>query len=99
MSWSWITMKLISKKAWGRRKEHVSKRGNWLIYHLKNMSHQKIYTFWYHALNDKVPSTSSQIVEQIEFIPEVVLLGISKLNDAAPGKKQGDQTQFSPEIL
>ena len=44
------------------------------------MSHHKIYTFWYCVVNEEVPSTSSQIVEQIEFIQEVVLPGISKLN-------------------
>ena len=74
-------MKLTSKKAWGRRGEQVFRSGSWLIHHLQNMSHQKIYTFWYYAVDDEVPSTSSQIVEQIEVIEEVVLPGISKLND------------------
>ena len=58
------------------------------------MSYQEIYTFWNYVANDEVPSTSSQIVEQIEVIQEVVLPGISKLNDWAPDKKKGDQTQF-----
>ena len=58
------------------------------------MSYQEIYTFWNYVANDEVPSTSSQIVEQIEVIQEVVLPGISKLNDWAPDKKQGDKTQF-----
>ena len=88
-----IMMKLTSKKSWGKRKQHVFRR-SWLIHHLQNMSYQEIYTFWNYVANDEVPSTSSQIVEQIEVIQEVVLPGISKLNDWAPDKKQGDQTQF-----
>ena len=32
-----------------------------------------------------------------EIIQEVVLPGISKQNDSAQDKKQGDQTQFSPK--
>ena len=56
------------------------------------MSHQKIYQFWYFLVNDDVPSTSSQIVEQVEVIEEVVLPGISKLNDSALDKKQVEQT-------
>ena len=35
------------------------------------MSHQKAYTFSYSVVNDEVPSTSSQIVLQIEDIQEV----------------------------
>ena len=73
--------KLTSKKAWRKRKEQVFRRGIWLIHHLKNMSYQQIYTFWYYVVNDEAPSTSSQIVEQIEVIQELVLQGISKLND------------------
>ena len=34
---------------------------------------------------------------QIEVIQEVVLPGISKLNDSALDKKPGEQTQFSPK--
>ena len=45
------------------------------------MSYQKIYTFRHYVVNDEVPSISSQIVEQIEVIQEVVLPGISKPND------------------
>ena len=40
-----------------------------------------MYTFYYYVVNGEVPSTSSQIVEQIEVIQEVVLQRISKLND------------------
>ena len=61
------------------------------------MSHQKIYTFWYYVVNDQVPSISSQIVEKIEDIQEVVLPGILKLNNSALEKKQGDQIQFFPK--
>ena len=61
------------------------------------MSHQKIYTFWYYVVNDQVPSTSSQIVEKIEDIQEVVLPGIFELNNSALEKKQGDQIQFFPK--
>ena len=48
------------------------------------MSYQKIYTYLYYVANEEVPSTFSQIVEQIEVIQEV-------------DKKQGDQTKFSPK--
>ena len=61
------------------------------------MSHQTIYTFWYYVVNDQVPSTSSQIVEKIEDIQEVVLPGILELNNSALEKKQGDQLQFFPK--
>ena len=37
---------------------------------------------------DEVPSTSSQIVEQIEFIQEVDKPWVSKLNDSAQDKRQ-----------
>ena len=70
-------MKLIGKKTLGKNKEQVFRRGSWLIHHLQNMSHQKIYTFWYYPVNDEVPATSSQIVEQIEVIQEIALSGIS----------------------
>ena len=43
------------------------------------------------SVNDEVPSVSSQIVEQIEVIPEVVLSEVSKLNDSVISKRQGDQ--------
>ena len=81
INWSCIMMKLTRKKAWGKRKEQVFRRGSWLIHHLENMSYQQMYTFYYYVVNGEVPSTSSQIVEQIEVIQEVVLRRISKLND------------------
>ena len=83
--------KLISKKAWEKRKEQVLGRGSWLIQRLQNMSHHKIYTFWHCVFREEVPSTSSQIVEQIEFIQGVVLPGISRLNQLSK--------QFSPKKL
>ena len=86
-------MKLISKKTWIKRKEQVFRRGSWLIHHMQKMFHQKICTFWYCVVNDEVPSISSQIFEQIEVIQELVLPGISKLNDSAPDKKPGNQMQ------
>ena len=49
------------------------------------MSHQKICTFWYSLVNNEVPSTSSETVEQVGDIP-----GVSKMNDSALHKKQGD---------
>ena len=48
------------------------------------------------SMNDEVSSTSSQIVEQIEGIPEVDISEVSKLIDAVMRKRQGDQRkQFS----
>ena len=63
------------------------------------MFHQKIYTFWYCVNNDELPLISSQIVEQIEVIQELILLRISKLNDSALDKKKGDLTQFFQKRL
>ena len=64
---------------------------------MQNISHQKVYTFWHCVVNDEVPSTSSQSIEQIEVIEAVVLPGTSKMNDSAPDKKPKEQTQFSPK--
>ena len=64
---------------------------------MKNICHQKIYTFWYCVVNDEVPLTFSQIAELTEVIQEVVLPEISKLNDSALDKKQGDQKHLSPK--
>ena len=44
-----------------------------------------------------MPLTYTQIFEQIEVIQEVVLPGMSTLNDSGPHKKPKDQTQFSPK--
>ena len=52
------------------------------------------------SMNDEVLSISSQIVKQIEVIPEVVLSEISKLIDSMMSKRQGDQgKQFSWEKM
>ena len=99
ISWNCIMIKLASKKSWGKRKEQVFRKGSWLIHHLQNMSYQKIYAFWYYVISDKVPLSSSQIVDQIEVIQEVVLPGISTLNDEVPDKKKGEKTQFSPKTF
>ena len=45
-------------------------------------------------MNDEVSSTSSQIVEQIQVIPEVVLSEVSKLIDSVTSKRQGDQRKW-----
>ena len=50
-------------------------------------------------ISDKVPLSSSQIVEHSEVIQEVVLPGISKVNDEAPDKKKVEKTQFSPKTF
>ena len=63
------------------------------MHHLQNIPHQEIYTFWYCVVNDEIPSTFSQVFEQIEVIQGVVLPAISKLNDSTSDKKPGDQTQ------
>ena len=46
-----------------------------------------MYSYFCVVNGVKVSSTSSQIVEQIEFIQEVVLSGVSKPNDSALDKK------------
>ena len=45
---------------------------------------------------DEIPSTS-QTVEQIEIIPEVILPEVSELNVLVMTKKQGDKIEFSPK--
>ena len=52
------------------------------------MSHQKIYRFWYRLVNDDVPSSTSQIVKQIEDIQGGDIPGVSKMNDSAPDNKE-----------
>ena len=50
------------------------------------------------SMNDEVSSISSQIVERIKVIPEVVLSEVSKLIDSLMSKRQGDQRkQFASE--
>ena len=49
-------------------------------------------------INNEVLSISSEVVEQIEFIPEVLLSEVSKLIDSVMYKRQEDQRkQFSWE--
>ena len=61
-------------------------------------SHQKFYMLMLLSMNDKVSSFSSQIVEQIEVTPEVVLSEVFKLIDSVISKRQRDQSkQFSLE--
>ena len=86
ISWSWIMMQLISKKAWKKKK------GTSIAWYIicKIYSYQKICTIWFFVVSDEVTSTNSQIFEQIEVIPGVVLTRMSKLNDSVPEKKQGD---------
>ena len=69
ISWSWTMMKLISEKVWWK-KDTLKKKlidapfeRNISIstLFLKNMSHQKMYAFWYCVVNDVVSSTFSQI--------------------------------------
>ena len=62
---------------------------------MQNVSHQKVYIFWHGVINDEVPSTSSQIVEQITITQGIVLPGISKMKYSAADKKPKGQTQFS----
>ena len=45
------------------------------------------------VVNDEVPLTSSQIIEQIEIIQEAVLSGLPKHNNSTLNKKQENQTQ------
>lgn len=99
-------MLLISKKAYGKRKDKVFRRENWLMHHvkliyililfLKTMLHQEIYAFWFFVVNYAVQRISSQ-VEQIEVFQKAALLGIFKLNDSSLDKKQRDLTQFFPK--
>ena len=43
------------------------------------------------SMNDKMSSISFQTVEQIEVIPEIVLLQVSKLIDSVKSKRQEGQ--------
>ena len=49
------------------------------------------------AVNDEVPSTSSETIKQIEVVKDVVLPEVSNLNESVITKRQEDETQFSPE--
>ena len=86
-------MKLISKNDWGKKK--VLQKRELIdtpcesniyiyIYIYINIVFEKHVIFWYCNVYGEVPSSSSQIVEQFDVIQEVLLPGISKLNDTVP---------------
>ena len=59
---------------------------------LKNISSEIIHSdSVVNAMNDEVSSVSSQIVEQIEVIPEVVLSKVSKLIGSVRSWRQREQ--------
>ena len=69
-------IRFISKKAWGKRKENVFRRWNWLKHSVRltyvntafanHVSRKYIYSD-----TEELASTFSQIVEQIEIIQKV----------------------------
>ena len=63
-----------------------------LILLLKNISSEIIHSdSVVNAMNDEVSSVSSQVVEQIEVIPEVVLSKVSKLIGSVRSWRQREQ--------
>ena len=58
------------------------------------MFHPKIYKLLYYVVYDEVPSSSSQVVHQIEVIQEVVLPGVSKLNDSSLDREKETKHNF-----
>ena len=65
-----------------------------LILLLKNISSEIIHSdSVVNAMNDEVSSVSSQIVEQIEVIPEVVLSKVSKLIGSVRSWRQREQSK------
>ena len=63
-----------------------------LILLLKNISSEIIHSdVVVNAMNDEVSSVSSQTVEQIEVIPEVVLSKVSKLIGSVRSWRQREQ--------
>ena len=46
-------------------------------------------------MNDEVSSISSQIVKQIQVIPEAVLSKVSRLIDSVISRRQGEQRKHS----
>ena len=61
------------------------------------MFYQKVLQHFKIFVNDEVPLTSPQTVEQINVIKKIVLLEASRLHDLVINKKQGNEIQFSPE--
>ena len=62
---------------------------------VEKTSYQKSYMLMLLSVNDEVSSIFSEIVEQIEVIPDVVLLEVSKLIDSVMSKRQGKQEKDS----
>ena len=60
-----------------------------IILLLKNWktSYQKFYMMMLLSMNDELSSISSQVVEQVEAIPEVVLSEVSKLINSVISKR------------
>ena len=55
--------------------------------------------FWYYVVNDEVPSTSSDIVEQVEVIQEVVLPGTSNCMTKHQTKNKETKHNFLQKSL
>ena len=67
--------------------------------HRTSLISKKIwFTFWYNIFLVDSTKTSSQTVERIKVIQEVVLLEVSKVNEPVINKKQ-DELQFPPEKM
>ena len=63
-----------------------------LILLLKNISSEIVHPdVVFNAVNDKVSSISSKIVDQIEVIREVALTKVSKLIDSVKIRRRGEQ--------
>ena len=61
---------------------------------LKNISHQKKYTFWYSfQWSDEIASNDSQVVGQTEIMQEI-LPQVPKLSGLLMNKTHEDQTVF-----
>lgn len=61
------------------------------------MFYQKVLQHFKIFVNDEVPLTSPQTVEQINAIKKIVLLKASRPQDLVMNEKQGNEIQFSPE--
>ena len=63
-----------------------------LILLLKNISSEIVHPdVVFNAVNDKVSSISSKIVDQIDVIREVALSKVSKLIDSVKSRRRGEQ--------
>ena len=72
-------MKLTNKKPEGKEKNRYSEEEVDCYTICKICLIRKSIVIY--VVNDEVPSTSSQIVEKMEIIQELVLPGISRMND------------------